>query len=136
MHSTSPEGCMCQIQICQVVARLLRDFLTKQNIVTPPRPDRSPVLAENEHVFDILGRNVRCCHDVRARPQMVAPLRREWAAIPQNDIRSIIGSMRRRCNARGRADGGHISNKTLCDIEKMTPTLFFEDFQTVLDLNV
>ena len=31
--------------------------------------------------------------------QIITALRREWAAIPQNDIRIIIGLIRRRCTA-------------------------------------
>ena len=90
-------------------ARLSRDFLMNQNIDKLPWPARSPDLAPIEHVWDILGRNVRSRHDVRTRPQMIAALRREWAAIPQNEIRTTIGSMRRRCTACMRADGGHTS---------------------------
>ena len=37
--------------------------------------------------------NVRCRHDVRTRPQVIIALRRECAAISQNDIRANIGSM-------------------------------------------
>ena len=58
---------------------------------------RSVDLAPIEHVWDILERNVKCRHDIRTRPQMIIALRRECAAISQNDIRAIIGSMRRRC---------------------------------------
>ena len=84
--------------------------LTKnQNIVTLPWPARSPDLAPTEHVLDILGRNAKCHNDVRTRPQMTTALRREWAAIAQNDIRTIIGLVRRRCTACIRVGGDHTS---------------------------
>ena len=87
-----------------------RDLLKNHNIVTLPWPLRSPDLASIEHVLDIVGRNVRCDYDVRTRPQMITTLRREWAAIPQNDIRTIIGLMGCQCTACMRAGGGHTSS--------------------------
>ena len=46
-----------------------------------------------------LGRNVRNRYNVRKRTQIIAALRREGTAIPKNDIRSVIGSIRHRCTA-------------------------------------
>ena len=63
-----------------------------------------------EHAWEILGRNVRCHHDVRIRPQMIRSLRGEGAAIPLNDIRILFGLMRDRFTACMRADGGHTAN--------------------------
>ena len=37
---------------------------------------------------------LKCRHDVRTHPQMITALCRKWAAIPKNDTRTIIGSMR------------------------------------------
>lgn len=90
-------------------ARVSRDFLNNHNIRNLPWPARSPDLSPIEHVWDLLGRNVRSHHHVRTRQQMIAALRQEWNAIPQNSIRTIIGSMRRRCMACIRANGGHTS---------------------------
>ena len=47
-------------------------------------PATSPDLAPIEHVWDILRCKVRNRHDARTRPQMIAALCCEWAAIPQN----------------------------------------------------
>ena len=90
-------------------ARISTDFINNQNIRNLPWPARSPDLSPIEHVWDILGRNVRSRHHVRTRQQMVAVLHQEWNAIPQNVIRDIISSMRRRCTACIRANGGHTS---------------------------
>ena len=86
---------MCQILLCQACSLLV---LTYQNIITLPLPARSPDLALIEDVWYNLGRKVRCRHDVRTCPQMIAALlqmiaalRREFAAIPQNNIRTFIG---------------------------------------------
>ena len=78
-----------------------------------------------EHVRDMLVRDVRYHRYVRPHPQMITALRRERVAIPENDIRTIIGPLRHRCTTCMRADGGQLSNKTFCDIQKTTPTLFF-----------
>ena len=58
----------------------------------------------------MLGRDVRYHYDVRPRPQMITALRRERVAIPENDIRTIIGPLRHRCTTYMAADGGRISN--------------------------
>ena len=84
---------MCQTVLCQ-------DYITP--IQTFPQSSehrytavaRRPGMAPTEYVLDILQSNARCHHDVRTRPQMIIALRRKWAAISQNDIRAIIGSMR------------------------------------------
>ena len=93
---------------------------TNQKIVTLQWEARSSDLAPIEHVWDILGRNVRFNHDVRPCFQMTTVLHLEWAEVPppQNDIRAIICSMRHRCTACMRANGGHTSNLTFCDIQK------------------
>ena len=61
-----------------------------------PWPARSPDLAPIKHVLDILGCNVMYNHDVRPCLQMITALHLEWAAVPPNDIRTIIGLMRGR----------------------------------------
>ena len=93
-----------------------------------PWPARSPDLASIKHVLDILGCTIRYNQDVRQCLEIITALSLEWAAVPSNDIRTIIGLMRDRRTAHMRADGGHIYNLTLCDIQKMTPTLFFLQF--------
>lgn len=88
-------------------ARATQQFLQTNNIAVLPRPARSPDLLPFEHVWDILGRNVRSRHNARNIQELGNALQIEWNAIPQNDIRNVIGSMRRRCNACVQAGGGH-----------------------------
>ena len=65
-----------------------------------------------EHIWDILRCMVRYNHDVRPRLQMITAWlwHLKWAAVPQNIIRTIIGSMRHRWTACMRVDRGHTSN--------------------------
>ena len=78
-----------------------------QKSVALPWLARGPDLASIEHVWDIL---VRYNHNVRPHLQMITALRLERVEVPQNDIRTIIGSTRHRSTACMRADGGHTSN--------------------------
>ena len=78
--------------------------LTYQNINTLPWSTRSPGLALIEHVWDILG------HNIKRRPRCAASGHRS----PQN-IRTIIGSMRYWRNACMLGDGGHASCFIFCD---------------------
>ena len=104
--------------VCQDYRTFAQRLTKNQNIVTLPLPAISPDLAPIGHVLDIFGCNVRYNHDVRQRLQMITALRLEWTVVPKNGIRNIIGLMRHRCTACMRADGGHISNQKLCDIQK------------------
>ncbi|ELU18377.1 hypothetical protein CAPTEDRAFT_137742, partial [Capitella teleta] len=62
----------------------------------------SPDLKPIEHLWDVLGRTTM----MRRHPH---PIRQKWLAIPQETIRSLIRSMRRRCTACIEAHGGHTS---------------------------
>ena len=96
--SVSSDICLCVKSCCAKTAvRLSRDFLANKNIVTLPWPTRSLDLAPIEHNCGILGCNARSRHNVRKRPQMIVTLRREWAAIPQNDIKIMVGSSPAHC---------------------------------------
>ena len=69
----------------------------------------SPDLAPIEHVWDILWHNIRSHNNVRTQHQITAALCREWIAIAQNDIQTIMFSMFHKCTACVRADRGHTS---------------------------
>ena len=84
-------GALRVVITCRFVTKLQYD------IITASWPVRSPDLVPIEHVWDISGRNVRCHHGVRKHHQRITALRLEWAAIPLNGIRIIIGLMRRWC---------------------------------------
>ena len=88
-------------------ARVVLDHLQRRQIDTLPWPARSPDLSPIEHLWDILGRRVRSRQPPpRTLPQLAQALQEEWQRIPQNAIRSLIMSMRRRCEACLLAGGG------------------------------
>ena len=77
------------------------------NIPVLPWPSLSPDMAPIEHAWDELGRRVAGGRP----PQTVAALRRtlqrEWTLIPQAYFRTLVNSMRTRCQACIAANGGH-----------------------------
>ena len=89
------------------VARITREFMDDQEVMVMEWPAYSPDLNPIEHLWDVLGRRVmeRAPTNVHQLSRM---LLEEWEAIPQDEIRRLIDSMRRRCAACIRADGGHI----------------------------
>lgn len=88
-------------------AYITRAYFNANNINLLQWPSRSPDLAPIEHVWDYLGRHARERHDVSTRDRMWQALRQEWQAMPQQEIQRVIGSMRRRCIACVRSNGGH-----------------------------
>ena len=88
-------------------ARVVLDHLQRRQINNLPWPARSPDLSPIEHLWDILGRRVRGRQvPPRTLGQLAQALQEEWHQIPQNAIRRLILSMRRRCNACLQAEGG------------------------------
>ena len=87
-------------------ARVCADFLQEQQVNVLPWPAKSPDLSPIEHLWDVLDRRVR-----RRQPATLAHLElfleQEWNAIPQNEIQTLIRSMRRRCTVVRDANGGH-----------------------------
>ena len=89
-------------------ARLTTDFLGQNNVQVLPWPAFSPDLSPKEHLWDQLGRRVLDGrHSIHNRQQLVQTINREWEAIPQYKIQSLIRSMRRRCQATTDGNGGH-----------------------------
>ena len=89
-------------------AHICRQHLQTNNISVLDWPSKSPDLSVIENLWDYLGQRVR---DQQNPPQTVAALaaalRQEWRAIPQQYIRGLFNSMRRRLTACIRAQGGH-----------------------------
>ena len=88
--------------------RVTNQFLETETIVRMEWPARSPDMNPIEHVWDMLQRAVS------ARPiqpitvaQLRVALLEEWAALPQQKIRTLIRSMQRRCQALINARGHH-----------------------------
>ena len=89
-------------------ARVMAGFLERNHVDVLPWPAYSPDLSPIEHLWDQLGRRI-ARRDPRPgnRDQLVAALQEEWANIPQDNIRRLVRSMRRRCTACINARGGH-----------------------------
>lgn len=89
-------------------ARVVDDFLQQQHVIRLDWPARSPDLSPIEHLWDALGRRVR---DHQPPPNNVDELfnilDQGWQAIPQLTLRTLIQSMRQRCNDCFLANGGH-----------------------------
>ncbi|MEW8547198.1 MAG: transposase [Candidatus Thiodiazotropha sp.] len=89
-------------------ARLTTNFLQANNVNVMDWPSLSPDLAPIEHLWDELGRRVYARDPQPANPQQLErALLQEWQRIPQNVIRRLVLSMRRRCNACIQSRGGH-----------------------------
>ena len=80
--------------------RLVNDFLAQQQVIRMAWPACSPDLNPIEHLWYVIGRRIRSNHPP---PQnlagLVQILQIEWAAIPKATLRTLVGSMRRRCFA-------------------------------------
>lgn len=89
-------------------ARICTAFITQENIPTLPWPAFSPDLSPIEHLWDVLDRRIRNREPQPGNiPQLLQALQEEWEAIPQNQIRRLVNSMRRRIAAVIQARGGH-----------------------------
>lgn len=89
-------------------AAATRNFLTINNVNVIDWPAVSPDLNPIEHLWDELDRRVRGQPNP---PESVAQMRQallaQWQRIGQPEIRRLIRSMRRRCQAVIDANGGH-----------------------------
>ena len=87
-------------------ARATMGLLANQRINVLPWPALSPDLNPIEHIWDVIGRNVRerNCRTVQELERAVV---QEWNNVGQNICRSYVASMRQRCLAVINAAGGH-----------------------------
>ncbi len=89
-------------------ARLSRDFLEGHQVNVWPWPAYSPDMSPIEQVWDILKTAVsRRRPAPQNRQQLMAAVQEEWVRIPQQRIMHLVSSMRRRCTACVRTNGGH-----------------------------
>ncbi|KFM67085.1 Transposable element Tcb1 transposase, partial [Stegodyphus mimosarum] len=58
---------------------------------SPYSPDLSPI----EHVWDVIGRSLQTLPLLRSEDKLWQRVEREWRAIPQDTIRTLIDSMPR-----------------------------------------
>ncbi|UYV83125.1 SETMAR, partial [Cordylochernes scorpioides] len=70
-----------------------------QDVQMLPWPPCSPDLSPIEHVWDIIGRRLHALPQPRSEDELWQMVEREWRAIPQDAIRTLIDSLPRRVAA-------------------------------------
>ncbi|UYV83536.1 Transposase [Cordylochernes scorpioides] len=70
-----------------------------QDVQMLPWPPYSPDLSPIEHVWDIIGRRLHALPEPRSEDELWQMVEREWRAIPQDAIRTLIDSLPRRVAA-------------------------------------
>ncbi|UYV82717.1 K02A2.6-like, partial [Cordylochernes scorpioides] len=78
-------------------ARITQQAL--QGVHMLPWPPYSPELSPIEHVWDIIGRRLHALPQPRSEDELWQMVEREWRAIPQDAIRTLIDSLPRRVAA-------------------------------------
>lgn len=88
-------------------ARITTQFLAQNGVNVLPWPAVSPDQNPIEHMWDELGRRVRNNHQIHNVNDLRNALLVEWQNIPNDVIRRLTNSMRRRILTCIRANGGH-----------------------------
>ncbi|UYV65699.1 hypothetical protein LAZ67_3005177 [Cordylochernes scorpioides] len=70
-----------------------------QDVQMLPWPPYSPDISPIEHVWDIIGRRLHALPQPRSEDELWQMVKREWRAIPQDAIRTLIDSLPRRVAA-------------------------------------
>ncbi|UYV81282.1 hypothetical protein LAZ67_20000646 [Cordylochernes scorpioides] len=100
-----------------------------QDVQMLPWPPYSPDLSPIEHVWDIIGRRLHALPQPRSEDELWQMVEREWRAIPQDAIRTLIDSLPRRVAACIAVRGGYknIANLPLIDSENIyLPPLYIK----------
>jgi transposase len=89
-------------------SRAVTAYLQSEAVTYVPCPAMSPDLNPIEHIWDMLGRRI-LAHDppVQNIRQLEAALHREWQQLSEQDIRRLIGGIRRRVEAVIQTRGGY-----------------------------
>ncbi|UYV64615.1 hypothetical protein LAZ67_3001324 [Cordylochernes scorpioides] len=100
-----------------------------QDVQMLPWPPYSPDLSSIEHVWDIIGRRLHDLPQPRSEDELWQMVEREWRAIPQDAIRTLIDSLPRRVAAciavRGSDD--YRFKESVSRIEKQLKSTCFEN---------
>ena len=67
-----------------------------QGVQLLPWPPVSPELSPIEHIWDVIGRRLQTLPPPRSADELWHVVDREWRAIPQDTIRTLIDSVPRR----------------------------------------
>jgi hypothetical protein len=90
----------------QDTARITHACLAAANVNTMQWPARSPDMNPIEHIWDVLGGNVRRQHAQQNILQLSNTLKAEGNDLPNNLVQRFVNSMRRRVDALIRVRGG------------------------------
>ena len=88
-------------------ARLTRQHLQQSNVTVMNWSSCSPDLSPIEHIWYELKRNVRKNHNPQSLRELRQVVEREWDKVPEQTRQHYVKSMRNRCLAVARANGGH-----------------------------
>ena len=89
-------------------AKIVGDRLANLGIAVLPWPSEPPDLNPIEHLWDQLERRVRARQQpLTSLAELPRALQEEWVAIPEERVRRLTISMRRRCLAVMAANDGH-----------------------------
>ena len=89
-------------------AQITQNFLRHENIETMNWPANSPDLNPIENLWDMMGRRFRALPNPPANlDELTVAISEIWNDIDQADMRTLILSMRRRCEAVIQARGGN-----------------------------
>ncbi|UYV78012.1 hypothetical protein LAZ67_15003191 [Cordylochernes scorpioides] len=83
-----------------------------QDVQMLPWPPYSPDLSPIEHVWDIIGHRLHALPQPRSEDELWQMVEREWRAIPQDAIRTLIDSLPRRFVACIAVRGPRMSKQT------------------------
>ena len=67
-----------------------------QDVQMLPWPPFSPDFSPIEHIWDVIGRHLHTLPLLRSEDELWQMVDREWRAIPQDTIRTLIDSVPRR----------------------------------------
>ena len=91
-------------------AAIIRQYLKEIEVPVMAWPARSPDLNPIEHLWDELKKRVRSRNTVpRSLGEIKTAINEEWDRIPQDFIKKLISSMKRRMQAVIQARGGNTS---------------------------
>lgn len=89
-------------------AQLVDDYLESENIQRLEWPAMSPDLNPIEHVWDALGRSIGARRPAPTTiDELKGALLQEWARLPQGLMRTLVNSMKRRCESCVAVRGDH-----------------------------